>query len=98
MPYYITTTVKIDKGVNPLYKGEVLDKLLHEEVMSDPPRSKVDHDYEAMKSIFKLCVEMRNFEITQLTHRNNFFMIFQGVLLSGVVQSSHMFPVVSFLV
>ena len=41
---------------------------------------------------------MRNFEITQLTHRNNFFMIFQGVLLAGIVQSTHTLPIVSFLV
>lgn len=62
------------------------------------PISKVDADYEAIKRIFELTLEMRNFEITQLTHRNNFFMIFQGVLLAGVVQSTHMLPVVSFLV
>ena len=65
---------------------------------SQQSKSKVDADYEAIKSIFKLCVEMRNFEITQLTHRNNFFMIFQGVLLAGIVQSTHTLPIVSFLV
>jgi len=41
---------------------------------------------------------MREFEITQLAQRNNFFMIFQGVMLAGVIQSSHAIPVVSFLV
>lgn len=77
-----------------------MDNLVHVETEApeEPQRSRIDVDYEAMKSIFKLCVEMRNFEITQLTHRNNFFMIFQGVLLAGVVQSSHTLPVVSFLV
>ncbi len=75
-----------------------MDNIPEETSPSEPPSTKVDVDYVAMKSIFKLCLEMRNFEITQLTHRNNFFMIFQGVLLAGVVQSSHSLPVVSFLV
>ncbi|MGB7650960.1 MAG: hypothetical protein WBL62_07180 [Gallionella sp.] len=45
-----------------------------------------------------IALEMRKFEITQLAQRNNFFMIFQGVMLAGVIQSSHAIPVVSFLV
>lgn len=63
--------------------------------MTDPNEK---NDLDAIKNIFKLSLEMRNFEITQLAQRNNFFMIFQGVLFGGVVQSSHQFPVVSFLV
>jgi hypothetical protein len=55
-------------------------------------------DLDAIKSIFKLALEMRNFEIMQLAQRNNFFMIFQGVLFAGVVQSSHQFSIISFLV
>ena len=47
---------------------------------------------------FEIALRMREFEITQLTQRNNFFMIFQGVLLAGLIQSSHTKPVVSFLV
>ncbi len=62
------------------------------------PTEKNTKDLDAIKSIFKLSLQMRNFEITQLAQRNNFFMIFQGVLFAGVVQSSHQFPVVSFLV
>ena len=45
-----------------------------------------------------IALRMREFEITQLAQRNNFFMIFQGVMLAGVLQSSHSIPVVSFLV
>ena len=45
-----------------------------------------------------IALRMREFEITQLAQRNNFFMIFQGVMLAGVIQSSHVIPVVSFLV
>lgn len=47
---------------------------------------------------FENALRMRDFEIAQLTQRNNFFMIFQGVLLAGFIQSSHTKPVVSFLV
>jgi hypothetical protein len=36
---------------------------------------------------YKLAHEQRSFEITQLVNRNNFFMVFQGVLLAGLVQS-----------
>lgn len=56
------------------------------------------NDLEAWTSIYKLCVELRNFEISQLVQRNNFFMIFQGVLLAGVCQSAGQIPVVSFLI
>lgn len=55
-------------------------------------------DSGAMKRLFQIALETRNFEISQLVQRNNFFMIFQGVLLAGMVQSSHSKPVVSFLV
>lgn len=56
------------------------------------------NDLEAWTSIYKLCVDLRNFEISQLVQRNNFFMIFQGVLLAGVCQSAGQIPVVSFLI
>jgi len=36
---------------------------------------------------FELDLRLREFEINQLTQRNNFFMIFQGVLVSGLIQS-----------
>lgn len=35
----------------------------------------------------ELDLHLREFEINQLTQRNNFFMIFQGVLIAGIVQS-----------
>ncbi|MCV6798524.1 hypothetical protein OII53_22175 [Achromobacter ruhlandii] len=55
-------------------------------------------DGAALKGLFTVALETRNFEISQLVQRNNFFMIFQGVLLAGMIQSSHTKPVVSFLV
>lgn len=36
---------------------------------------------------FEFAIHQREFEIAQLTQRNNFFMIFQGVLVAGIVQS-----------
>ncbi|WP_226067576.1 hypothetical protein [Dickeya zeae] len=62
------------------------------------PEITKENDIDAMKSIFKITLATRDFEITQLVQRNNFFMIFQGVLFAGVMQSSHSKPLVSFLV
>lgn len=55
-------------------------------------------DLEALQSLYEITLETRNFEISQLVQRNNFFMIFQGVVFAGVIQSSHTKPLVSFLV
>ncbi len=55
-------------------------------------------DVTALKSLFKIALEKRDFEISQLVQRNNFFMIFQGVLFAGVMQSSHEKPLITFLV
>ncbi|CAH7111717.1 conserved membrane hypothetical protein [Vibrio chagasii] len=62
------------------------------------PEIRKENDIEALKSLFKIALATRDFEITQLVQRNNFFMIFQGVLFAGVMQSSHTKPLVSFLV
>lgn len=55
-------------------------------------------DLAAWKSIYSLSIELRNFEISQLVQRNNFFMIFQGVLFAGICQSAGQLPVVSFVI
>lgn len=68
------------------------------ELMPAPQLEKHSEDLAALKALFELTLELRNFEIAQLVQRNNFFMIFQGVLLAGVVQSNHTKPVVSFLI
>lgn len=39
-------------------------------------------------NLYKQCIEIRNFEIQNLVNRNNFFMVFQGVLMAGVIQGS----------
>lgn len=46
-------------------------------------------DLESTKRIYEQVLEIRNFEIRELVQRNNFFMIFQGVLLASALQSSH---------
>lgn len=46
---------------------------------------------------FEIAMKMRDFEIGQLTNRNNFFMIFQGVLFAGILQSTHEKPIISFM-
>lgn len=54
---------------------------------------------QMIESIYKLCIETRNFEINQLVARNNFFMVFQGVLFAGIAQASSTAPpVVAFCV
>lgn len=68
------------------------------ELMPVVTNENLSEDLVALKALFELTLELRNFEISQLVQRNNFFMIFQGVLFAGVVQSSHTKPVVSFLV
>lgn len=65
--------------------------------------SQEDPTPEELKDAYQLAIFVRDFEITQLVQRNNFFMVFQGVLLAGLLQASnssngHITPVVAFLV
>lgn len=60
-------------------------------------RTAID-DLAAWKAIYTLSIELRNFEISQLVQRNNFFMIFQGVLFAGICQSAGQLPIVSFII
>lgn len=55
-------------------------------------------ELESLKSVYKICIETRNFEINQLIQRNNFFMLFQGVLLAAVLQSQESKPLVELIV
>jgi hypothetical protein len=70
----------------------------NDEITESGKKKFTEPDIEAVKALFKITLETRNFEINQLVQRNNFFMIFQGVLFAGLIQSSHTKPVVSFLV
>lgn len=49
---------------------------------------------ERLKKIYYIAVKTRNFEIGQLIQRNNFFMIFQGVLLACMISSNDTVPFV----
>ncbi|WP_295909653.1 hypothetical protein [uncultured Xanthomonas sp.] len=49
-------------------------------------------EQKARLELYLQCIEIRNFEISNLVTRNNFFMIFQGVLIAGVLQSSDKAP------
>ena len=47
---------------------------------------------ERLKKLYYIAVKTRNFEITQLVQRNNFFMIFQGVLIACIIYSNNTVP------
>jgi hypothetical protein len=56
---------------------------------------------DELKEAYRTALAARDLEINQLVQRNNFFMIFQGVLLAGLLQASgntKIIPVVAFLV
>ncbi|MDU5727040.1 MAG: hypothetical protein E6Z82_05530 [Neisseria sp.] len=54
-------------------------------------------DVEAAEKVYELAIELRNFEISQLFQRNNFFMVTQGILLAAITQSANSIPIVSFI-
>ena len=51
------------------------------------PASEAENPVNSRVKGLELDLHLREFEINQLTQRNNFFMIFQGVLIAGLVQS-----------
>ena len=53
---------------------------------------------DSIKAIYKIAIETRNFEINQLIQRNNFFMLFQGVLLAAVLQDQSRKPFIEFMI
>ncbi|MEN8368423.1 hypothetical protein [Acinetobacter bereziniae] len=57
-----------------------------------------DTKLSELKAVYKLAIETRNFEIQQLINRNNFFMLFQGVLLAAVFSNQESKPFVEFII
>lgn len=55
--------------------------------MSQPPDDDAQSPIGSLGAAFEFATRQREFEINQLTQRNNFFMIFQGVLIAGLIQS-----------
>ena len=53
---------------------------------------------ERLKKLYYIAVKTRNFEITQLVQRNNFFMIFQGVLIASIIYSNNTVPLIHFAI
>lgn len=59
---------------------------------SPPAAINDDERRKEIGELYKLTMEGRNFEIEQLMQRNNFFMVFQGVLLAGFLQAQTKAP------
>ena len=62
-----------------------------------------DKDNEApetisLKAVYEISIKARHFEISHLIQRNNFFMLFQGVLLASVMQAQNSRPFVELVV
>lgn len=77
-----------------------INKARREQVINTQTNQKqlnVDIEKQEETYLFKVALEMRNFEISQLIQRNNFFMAFQGLFLAGFLQSGHGKPMVSFI-
>lgn len=71
------------------WRGRLREKSSTEDMEDNPVGSRARG--------LELDLHLREFEINQLTQRNNFFMIFQGVLIAGLVQShGEAAPIVTF--
>jgi len=66
--------------------------------MCQEHENNLNSELESLKSVYKICIETRNFEINQLIQRNNFFMLFQGVLLAAALQNQASKPYVELIV
>ncbi len=60
------------------------------------PNPSPTSDWEAISKVYEQAIRSREFEISQLVQRNNFYMIFQGVLMAGFMQAlSNNLPVIA---
>ena len=57
-------------------------------------KTKDEEHLNRLKSVYEITIATRNLEIGQLVQRNNFFMIFQGVLFACLIYSSNTVPYV----
>jgi len=63
----------------------------------------INHDVQekeinALKAMYEISIKARDFEIGQLINRNNFFMLFQGVLLASIMQGQVRRSIVAFII
>lgn len=75
---------------NFLKKGETLLTIITKS--RDQKEEQEKEQEERLKKLYYIAVKTRNFEITQLVQRNNFFMIFQGVLIACIIYSNNTVP------
>lgn len=75
-----------------------LDKFKLSNIFKFLNNSKKEKEISELKAVYKLAIETRNFEIQQLINRNNFFMLFQGVLLAALLSNQAPKPFVEFIV
>ena len=68
--------------------------IIHLNLMANEVNSKL----KALQRVYEISVNTRNFEITQLTNRNNYYMLFQGVLLAAVFSNQASKPLVEFII
>ncbi|WP_180175016.1 hypothetical protein [Acinetobacter sp. YH01022] len=47
-------------------------------------------EIKELKAVYERSIATRDFEIQQLQNRNNYFIIFQGVMLSGVLMCAEL--------
>jgi hypothetical protein len=76
----------------------MLDRHYHISFYEQAVVTKQDQRVADLEAVYLKALELRDFEITQLVQRNNFFMVFQGVLLAGILQSEGNIPAVSAIV
>lgn len=55
-----------------------------------------DDKLNRLQAVYKIAMQNREFEISQLIQRNNFFMLFQGVFLAAVFQNQASKPYIEF--
>ena len=75
-----------------LSKGKTLLTIQTQSNDENQEEEKQKEQEERLKKLYYIAVKTRNFEITQLVQRNNFFMIFQGVLIACIIYSNNTVP------
>lgn len=75
-----------------LRKGKTLFTIQTQSNYENQEEEKQKEQEERLKKLYYIAVKTRNFEITQLVQRNNFFMIFQGVLIACIIYSNNTVP------
>lgn len=75
-----------------LRKGKSLFTIKTQSNYKNQEEEKQKEQEDRLKKLYYIAVKTRNFEITQLVQRNNFFMIFQGVLIACIIYSNNTVP------